>query len=141
MQTLGRGASSLIDVHLVLCQSCLTSRSTGQRLRRWWVCGLCQQGYRQQQGRLARTAAPSELSRQLPHAHLPLHADPPPRVHFLPLPKIILHDLRREYCPVAKMAGHASVTTTARYDRRPEDAKRKAAELLHVPYGRGLRTM
>jgi len=34
---------------------------------------------------------------------------------------------------VSKMAGHASVQTTVRNDRRPEEAKRKAANLLQVP--------
>jgi integrase len=55
------------------------------------------------------------------------------------------HDLRRTWtgdlleagadlATVQKMAGHASVSTTGRYDRRDHSVQRKAARQLHVPY-------
>ncbi len=39
---------------------------------------------------------------------------------------------------VAKMAGHSNIQTTARYDRRPEEAKQRAARLLQIPYTRSI---
>ncbi len=55
------------------------------------------------------------------------------------------HDLRRTFVGdmlergvdiaiVASIAGHTSVDTTRRYDRRPEAIKKNAADKLHFPY-------
>ena len=57
------------------------------------------------------------------------------------------HDCRRtlagdlldrgvDIATVAKLLGHSQIGTTAKYDRRPEAAKQRAAETIHIPYRR-----
>jgi site-specific recombinase XerD len=66
------------------------------------------------------------------------------RVEEAALLKLTTHDFRRNFVgdlldhgvdlsTTQKLAGHASPATTARYDRRPEATKKKAAGTLHVP--------
>lgn len=61
------------------------------------------------------------------------------------LPAVSWHDFRRTFAgqlldagediaTVAAMMGHSSVNTTARYDRRPAEARRRAAARITVPY-------
>ncbi len=66
------------------------------------------------------------------------------RVEEAGILQLTTHDFRRNFIgelldngvdlsTAQKLAGHASPTTTARYDRRPEATKKRAAGTLHVP--------
>lgn len=86
-----------------------------------------------------RVRAAGRMTSQAVYNMLQRRAQAAGIAHFSP------HDLRRTFvsdlleagadiATVAKMAGHSNVQTTSRYDRRPEQAKARAAGLLHMPY-------
>jgi len=60
------------------------------------------------------------------------------------IPKLTPHDFRRtvigdllehtDLATVARVVGHSNPATSALYDRRPERTRRRAFELLHVPF-------
>jgi site-specific recombinase XerD len=67
------------------------------------------------------------------------------RIEQAGLKPLSWHDFRRSYISslldmgedvstVAALVGHSSVTTTARYDRRPEERRRQAARKVSTPY-------
>lgn len=85
------------------------------------------------------TIQPRRLTTQAVYVILKKRAKQASIKHFSP------HDCRRTFagdlldvgCDIALVQGvmgHASVTMTAKYDRRPELAKHRAIESLYVPY-------
>jgi site-specific recombinase XerC len=83
----------------------------------------------------------SPISAQAIYAALAKRGKAARVAHFSP------HDLRKTYASglidlsgdistVSRLLGHASIDTTAIYDRRGEAAKRKVADSLHLPYRR-----
>lgn len=93
------------------------------------------------------------LCRVLRGGHVRLRRLTPQAVHVVIERRILetgvsaatAHDFRRTLCgdlldagadlaSVQALFGHASPVTTARYDRRGERARRKAAELVRVPF-------
>lgn len=93
-------------------------------------CPIDKAGNIAQDRHMTTTAAHFILNRRAVEAHLPA---------------LTWHDLRRTFAgtlldagediaTVAALMGHSSVTTTARYDRRPAEARRKASRKISVPY-------
>jgi site-specific recombinase XerD len=83
--------------------------------------------------------------RMIPHAIWKMMAR---RTAQAKIKSLTPHDLRRtatgdlidkglDLSTMQSLLGHASPVTTVAYDRRPEERKRRAAKMLHVPYIRG----